>query len=331
MRISTRLALAVLGIAFFVAPNSAASSAELRKLAIGLSSASVATAPLRLAQSLGLFEKHGLDAHFTVMDNANMATAGLISHSFDVAASGPGELLSAQAHGQKVAVIANVYANLGATLVLAKTAADKLNLAPRAPVMARLKALDGLLIAVPSPTAVYTISIRSAALSAGAHVRFTYVDPSGMQAALESGKVDGYFTSAPLWTYPVVDGSAVVWISGPKGELPSDDMPANTIHLQMMRDFAEGNPALVKDIAAVTEEFSRFVKDNPAAVKAALAKLYPSLPPQVLDLTFAAETPAWDVHPPTVADMKHDIAFVKSSGVNLPQIDAIDPATLIFP
>ena len=304
---------------------------ELRNVSIGLSSASFATAPLRLAQELGLFQKQGLSAHFTVMDNANAATAGLISKSFEFAASGPGELLAAQAHGQKVVVIANIYANLGATLVLAKSVAARLGVSPTEPVEKRLKALDGLLIAVPSATAVYTIAIRGAVESVHAKVRFAYVNPSAMQAALESGAVQGYFTSAPLWTYPVLNGSALAWISGPKGELPSDDMPVNTIHLQAMRDYAQANPDLVRKIRSVVDEFSALTLQHPNEVKAAAAKLYPELSQDVLNLTFAAETPAWKTKPQSLEDMKHDIAFVKSSGAVLPNIDTLDPASCILP
>ena len=69
----------------------------LRDISFGLSAGSVATAPVRLAQELGLFEKQGLTARFTSMDSANNATAGIIAKSFDFALSGAGELLAAQA------------------------------------------------------------------------------------------------------------------------------------------------------------------------------------------------------------------------------------------
>lgn len=330
MRIPSTVATLAFGLAALALPRMA-SSQEMRDLSIGLSSASIATAPIRLAKEFGLFEKQRLNVRFTVMDNANAATAALITKSFDMVASGPGELLAAQARGQKVVVIANTYANLGATLVLAKGVAAKLNVTPTAPFADRLKALDGLLIAVPSPTAVYTFAIKAAVQAAGVNVRFTYVNPSAMQAALESGAIQGYFTSAPLWTFPVIGGTAVAWISGPKGEIPYDYIPVNTIHLQMMRDVAQADPDTVRKIVAVFEDFSRLVGEQPARVKEMTAKLYPELGKDVLDVVFEAESPAWKTKPPTLADMKHDIAFMRASGVQLPQLDGMDPATFLFP
>ena len=66
-------------------------------------------------------------------------------------------------------------------------------------------------------------------------------------------------------------------------------------------------------------------------VKAAVAKLYSGLDAPTLDLLFAAESLAWKVKPVTAKDMAREIAFMKSTGTPLPQIDSIDPASMLFP
>lgn len=76
---------------------------------IPISSVSFATAPARIAKEMGLFEKHGINARIVTMDSANASISALISGSVDVTVAGPGELIAANARGQKLIVIANMY------------------------------------------------------------------------------------------------------------------------------------------------------------------------------------------------------------------------------
>ncbi len=320
------LIVAAAGLAF----AGAAQAQQLREVSIGLGSSSLVAASAKIAHELGLFRKHGLEPRFIVMDSANAATTALISRSVPFVVSGPAELVVAQARGQKVVLIASAYDGLGATLVLSKAVADKLGVAANAPVAARLKALDGLLLAAASPTATYKISFDGAAKAAGANVRFTHMAQTAMPAALESGAIQGYVASAPVWAAPVVKGSAVQWISGPKGELPREHTPASSSNVQAMRDHAEANPDLVKRVAAVFADFAKAIEERPAEVKATIAKLYPDIDAPTLDLIFASESLAWKTKPPTAEDVSREIAFVKASGARLPEIDAVDPASMLF-
>ena len=152
-----------------------------------------------------------------------------------------------------------------------------------------------------------------------------------MTAALESGAIQGYIAGAPFWAVPVVRGSGVLWISGPKGELPSEYTPASASGLQAMRDAAEANSDVMKRLAAVQADLARAIDERPADVKAAVARLYPDLDAKTLDLLFASESRAWKARPLTAKDMAHEVAFVKLNGVQLPQIDSIDPASMLFP
>lgn len=300
------------------------------EFSIGLGSASFATVAARIAGELGLFEKHGLAARFIVMDSASAATTALIASSVAGAVSGPGELVVAQARGQKVVAVANTYAGLSGSLVLSKAVADRLGVSPAAPVAERLKALEGLTIGVPSATGAYTVAFRSAARDVGANVRFAYMAQPAMVAALESGAIQGYVGGAPFWALPVVKGSGVLWISGPKAELPAANMPVSSSNLQIMRGYAEAHPDVARDLAAVFDDLGQALDTQPAAVKAIVARLYPDLDRPTLELLFAAESPAWKTKAPTTADMVREIAFVKLSGVTLPQADSLDPAGLFL-
>jgi ABC-type nitrate/sulfonate/bicarbonate transport system substrate-binding protein len=317
--------------AIFMLSMASATAQAPRDITIGLASASLAVAPARLAQEMGIYEKHGLKAKFVTLDSANMATTALISKSFEVVVSGPGELVAAQGRGQKVVLITNLYGGFGATLVLPKGVADKLTVPSTAPASDRLKALDGLLIATNSATSAYTVALKAATEATKTNVRFTYMSQPAMIVALDSGAIQGFFTGAPFWAFPVVKGAGVAYLSGPKGDLPSNFVSASSGGLHAMRDFAEANPALMKKLVAVFDDFKKTLDERPADVRAALAKLYPDLDPAAMDLLLSSELlTAWRTKPPTAQDMAREIAFVKLSGAQLPQIDTLDPASLIF-
>ena len=327
---SARLMAALCGfLAVMSLVGATAIAQPARELNIALASTSFATAAPRLAKELGLFEKRGLDARFTVLDNANAATAALIAKSVDYAISGPGEIVAAHSRGQPVVALANAYAGFSGTVVLAKSVAEKAGTAPGAPVAARLKALDGLLIASPSPTGAYTVTLKAAAAAVGAQVRFTFMAQPAMLAALESGAIQGFIGGAPFWATAVAKGFGTLWMSGPKGEFSRDHIPAATANLQTLRSNLEAQPAVIKRLQDVFADLGKAIDERPAEVKAALARLYPTLDAPTLDLLFAAEGRAWSTQPLTTRDMAHEIAYMKLGGAPIPRLDSLDPAAML--
>jgi ABC-type nitrate/sulfonate/bicarbonate transport system substrate-binding protein len=314
-----------------LAVATATSAQQMQDVSIALGSVGFGTAPARIAKQLGLYEKHRINAKIVVMDSGAAATTALVSRSTDTALSGSGELVAAEGRGQKIAIIANVYNGSSGTLVISKAVAERLGIPATAPAIERLKALSGLVIASPGPASAYTATLKGAAASAGISIRFTYMSPQTMASAFEAGAIQGYIAGAPSWAPPVVKGTGIVWISGPKKEFPPENMPVSAGSLQAMRDFAEANPDLMKRLAAVFADLSEAIDERPADVKEAVGKVYPNLDSATLDLLFASEAAAWKAKPLTVADIKHDIGFIKSSGEQPPQIDSIDPASMLLP
>jgi ABC-type nitrate/sulfonate/bicarbonate transport system substrate-binding protein len=309
----------------------AARAQPARDITMSLPSRSLVAASPRIADELGLFAAHGLKPKFTYMDSANASTLALISRSVDVAMSGTADAVAAQARGQKVLIIANTFAGLSGNLVLSKAVSDKLAVSASAPIAERLKALDGLLIASTSATSSFTISYGASARSVQANIRFTYMGLPAMVAALETGAVQGIIATAPFWTVPVVKGSGVLWIAGPKGELPADLLPASAADLQVMRDYANANPEIVKSLIAVIADLRKAIVERPADVKAAIARLYPELNAATLDLIYGVDAAAWNAAPLTAADIAHEIAYVKLSGGPAEQLTGIDPASMLLP
>jgi ABC-type nitrate/sulfonate/bicarbonate transport system substrate-binding protein len=309
-----------------------ASAQTLTDVTIALSSSSLAASGTRVADGLGLFAKHGLKPKFVIMNSSSDALAGLLSHSVDVVVAGTPEMITAHAHGQtQVVAIATSFYGFPASLVLAKSVADKLGLSPTAPIGERLKALDGLVIATPSPVTIGTVTIKNAAHAFGATIRWTNISQPAMQAAMESGAVQGYLGSAPYWAYPVIKGDGVLWISGPKGDLPTELSPEISSQVETLRGFAESHRDEMTALADVLNDFAKVVRDRPADVEAAISKLYPDLDQKTVDLLFSAESHGWLRPIATPADMEREIKLVEASGTPLPDVGKLDPKAMLFP
>lgn len=328
LRLSRRAVLGVAATALF-AP-AVRSQSQLREISIPITSTSFATASVRAAEILGCFSRHGLNAKFPLMDTGSNVTAALVSGSTQVALGGAGEQVAAAARGQPIVALTNTYWGLASTLVLASEIAQKTGVSTSAPIQDRLKALDGILVAFPSATSTYTNSFRGAAEATGAKIRSTYMGQPAMVAALESGVVQGYSAGAPFWGDQVKRGKAVVWISGPKGELPRKNTPASITSFHTMRPFAEANSSLMKQILDSYRDYSNILEQSPDRVRGALAKIYPEIDPATLDLLFEAEHKGWIMRDVSLDDVKQDIAFMVASGISLPGIEKVDPVSLLY-
>jgi ABC-type nitrate/sulfonate/bicarbonate transport system substrate-binding protein len=303
----------------------------LKKVSIAIASSSIPGGTARIAKEMGLFKKHGIDATITIMDNGSVASAALLSGSSNFTTSAGNEAVLAQVRGQKMVSLANLYTNFSAVVVLAKDIAGKLKVSTTAPIAERLRALNGLLIASPDPKSSFTFAMKPAVESTGAKVRFTYMAQSAMIAALDSGAVQGFLASSPIWATPVLRGTGIAWINGPAGELPVEFRPGNASNLNTLRDFAEANPDLIREMRAVFAEFAQAVDERPGDVKDAIARLFPNLDGPTLDLIFDAESKGFHTKPLTREDMLREISFVKASGVDVPGLADLDPNAMLVP
>lgn len=322
--------LKLLGLAFTaVAAMTTSAFAETKEITIGLPSVSVVGGSIRIADQMGLFEKNGLKSDFPKLDSGAVAMAALVSGSLDAAVLGTSELAVANSKGQNLVIVANTYGGYGATLVLAKGVAEATKVAPDAPLQDRLKALDGLTLAAPSPTSDYTFGFKASAENVGAKPEFTFMAQTAMAAALGSGAIDGFISSSPNWGAQVLNGTAVVWISGPKGELEADFTPVTSAQLQMPRETIEKDPALAQALAQVVADFVAAIRNDPASVKAALVALYPNLSSEEIDLLFDANAGPWSAPELTEADLMHDFEFAKRTGI-LSDISMLKPADMLL-
>jgi ABC-type nitrate/sulfonate/bicarbonate transport system substrate-binding protein len=305
-------------------------AAQDTSVPIAVSSSSLAYGGLQIAIQDGLFQKHGLDPKVIVMDSGNAAISAVVAGSAVFSGAGASEVLTARLRGVDIVIVANLYRGLSGSVVLAKSVAAKLGMLPSAPVDQRLHALNGLAIASPSATSAYTIPYRSAALAAGAKINFVYMSQPAMVAALQAGAVQGISAGAPFSLTPTLNGDGVLWISGPRGELPPADQLTSSACLQTSLEYAKAHPDTMRRLRAVFEDLAAFIKTKPDEAKAMLGKAYPQLTPQLLDAAFAESAANWAQPRMTPADIQQEIKVQVGAGM-LAGVEKLDPAAALLP
>lgn len=314
-----------------VALGGIAPAQEPIKITIGLASGSLPSSGPRFANELGLFKKHGLDPKITIMEDASVATMGLISGTIDFNVTAPSDVIIGTARGQALGVVATVYGGYSPALVLSKKVADDLKVSPTAPVAERIKAADNLLIASTSATSNFSLGIKCAMATQKGTPRLTFMSQPAMVAALESGAVQGFIASAPFYGIPAVKGTGVVWLSGPKGEYPQGCATTYAATINASQAYAKANPEAIKRVKAVFADFADIVRQKPDDVKGAIGKIFPDIDKPTIELLFQSESLGYSAAPPTAEGLAKEIAFVKQSGAPVPNIDSVLPAALLIP
>ena len=302
------------------------------EITIGFANDVIAISNLRAADELGLYAKHNIRPKFIYFESASIATTALIAGSIQIAVGGPSELVAAQARGQKIVSIGVLYGGVANTLILHKAVVDKLGVSPNAPVPERIKALEGLNISAVSPTAAAGVAIRGQAKALGVNPKYSYMSLDALMSALETRATDGYVAAFPVWALPVLKGTAVPWLTGPKGEFPPEFAPGVSSVAMVKRDYAETHADLMRRMGLVMTEFAKAVEDDLPKVRDVVGKLYPKLDPKVVDFFFANEINAWKAKPLDTKGWAHEIEFMRSAGAISPDLlEKLDPATMPFP
>jgi len=322
--ITRRVLLSGAGAAILVPEARAATPVTL-----AVSSNSFAYGGLRIAQRAGLFEKNGIVPTITVMDSGNAALTAVLSGSVEFCSASPGEVLAARVRGQKIVIVANVYRGLSGSLVLAKAIADKLGSGASVTIEAKLKALNGLVVATPSPTSSYTYPYKIAAQAVGVRPRFVYLAQPAMLAALQAGAVQGIIAGAPFSTAAVASGAGITWISGPKGELPPNAQPTSSACVETSEAYAANHSDVIDRLRAGFAELATFIKEQPGEAERLLAHAYPQLDAASIGAIFRDDAGNWTRPVMTADDIRQEIAIQESAGA-LPGIGALDPASVLL-
>lgn len=231
------------------------SSSGLTKVRIGVAAPTAEQTLPAVAQELGLFKKHGIEADVKLIPGGPQITAGLVGGSLDFGVySAPGpEVAAVQGAKIKYVGVWTHRSNLGLVV---------------APGINSIKDLKGQSVAVSSPgttTAIYTdMLLRDAGMNATKDVVRRNVGGQGAAlSAFASGQVKAAIFGAPV-TY-----TAVEKVKGAKilVDYSKQDFAWPYAGIVTGDKYAKGNPETISNVLAALKEAAAAYKDPAQADK----------------------------------------------------------------
>ena len=321
-------------------PGESTGDGDVPAVTITVSSESLATQLTRLAESQGFFEDAGVDVTLLNSNGGAQAVTAMLAGDAQFAQAGAPEIITANAEGQDILAVGNMYTGLSGSVVLSADAAAAAGVeggseaerlvSPDLPIEERLAALDGLNISFASATSSLLQPVIASAEEEGATVNPVYLEQASSPAALSSGAVDGIMASPPVSELGVVEADGVMWISGPEGEFPEELTPTSSSTLMTTSDFLEENPEAVRLVSEALTRAAQFIADSPEEAEADVRSRFDNVEQAVFDAVWAANYLAFTTPEVTAEDFAHDIEILPQDS-QTEEVQALNPEDLVVP
>ncbi len=249
----TAVAFAVLLLTVAVSLNPACSQ-TLDKMRLGYSGTGLNNYVLEMGRRAGIFRKNGLDLEVVYVNSGSLLNQALIAGTFDVSFSQGSEAMLAKLRGADMritAVIANRFNHVYLT----------------APVITSIKQLKGKKVAVSrfgsGSHFQSNLALKEGGLDPDKDVTVLQIGNSGARmAAILSGTVDGTIMAADFVPRAKKEGFNVV------ADLADSKIDYPFLSLNMMGNYIERNPKMVKALIKSMAESIRALQTEQSAAKA---------------------------------------------------------------
>lgn len=253
-----------------------------------------------LAEDTGLYKKEGLNVSHRILVGVEAVNA-VIAGSADFTMSTGPVLLRAAASGQRLVAIANLIDKPLVEMVLRKDVYDDLKITDSMSLADRAKLLKGKTIAIQGVGSIIHVWERVVAARGGLDpendVRIAPMDPPAMLGALQTKAVDGFATSPPYTTEPVVKGVAMMFASAAQGAAP-DLIPFPYGIVMTKPDTCKNDPEKCLRVVRALAEATKMIRDQPDQALAVLTPRFKTMDPTVLAAAWkvVSQAHAADLH-----------------------------------
>ncbi|MGH3757542.1 ABC transporter substrate-binding protein [Actinophytocola sp.] len=296
---SALLVLAALGGC--AAPKEIAAEGEDGRISIDYvqSTDSLAYVPIYIAINMGYFEEEGVDFNRVPNAGTSAQTAqAVVTGQGQVAATGSTGVYGVVAQERDVTSIATIVKKSLLELTLGKAAVDRLRakgITPESPVEDRVRALRGLTIGAQPEGSFARVQLEATLREFGlaaSDVRLVAIsEPNALVPAMREGQIDGFAFSLPTTRVPVVDGEGSLWVSYPRGDVPS---VSDTYYIDLLTSrlaLDANREPLLRFLRAVWRAYD-LLENDPEAAKAAVRKSFPDLGDELFDVSYGATAAA---------------------------------------
>ncbi len=260
-----------------------------------------------LAEDAGFYKKEGLKVSHRILVGVASPNAVIAGSADFTIGTGP-VFLRAAAAGQRMLAIANLIDKPMVELVLRKDVAEAAGITDKMPLAERAKALKGKTIAIQGVGSIVhaweRLVVHRGGLDVEKDVRIAPMDPPAMLAALAAKQVDGFATSLPYTTDPVLKGDAVMLASG-SSDAP-DLLPFAYGLIYTRPDMCAKARDKCERVVRALAAANRFIVEKPDEALALLKKRFDKMDQQVLAAAWktVAAAHAKDLHV-TVPALEH--------------------------
>jgi NitT/TauT family transport system substrate-binding protein len=280
------------------------SSAPLEPIKVTFLPATESLAVLTQLQALAndYFEEEGIELEYLgVLANAAQAAQTVVTGQADIAGTGSTGVIATASADRDVVAIASISKEPTTILTLSNETIEELaaqGVTPDSPIEERVQALKGLTLGLPTAGSSTDILVRSTLAEYGVNPDSDLTiqpvqDGPSLAAALRVNQVDGIAFSPPDSVVGVADGTAQIWISYPRGDVPAfAGMPLTDIVTS--RQYLEENPEAVRRMLKALWRASEDIKNDPEAVRPVVKeRFFPDLDQAVYDQSFDAVLPGF--------------------------------------
>ena len=296
-------ALAICLVAGLAIPQTktAGANPELPKIVLAQGTESLLYGVIYVARAQGYFQDEGLMVETVIAGGGANATAAVIGGSAFTAAAGLADAVPAAAKGQPLVAFAALMNQFANRLVLRSDVARAKGITGQSPLAAKIDGLKGLKIGITSPGSQTDAALRYILSRRGINPdRDVEIVPlrneAAALAAIKRGAVDGLLFPSPAPDQAVSDGSAVVLIDLPRGELPELRGFLFLVLVTSRKNVTQYPQTLLALTKAVwkAEEFLHTHKPQAAE---AVRGFFKNTAPKVFDLAFESNYPAYPLDP----------------------------------
>jgi ABC-type nitrate/sulfonate/bicarbonate transport system substrate-binding protein len=299
--------LCVAGLAFAIGLAPTPSRAQDIDILIALPAPTLTFASAFIAEDAGFYKKEGLKVSHRILVGVASPNAVIAGSADFTIGTGP-VFLRAAAAGQRLFAIANLIDKPLVELVLRNDVAEAAGITDKMPLAERAKALKGKTIGIQGVGSIIhaweRLVVHRGGLDVEKDVRIAPMDPPAMLPAMAAKQIDGFATSLPFTTEPVVKGSAVMLATATK-DAP-DLLPFSYGLIYTRPDMCTKQREKCVRVVHALAAANRFILEKPDEALDILKKRFDKMDPQVLAAAWktVASAHAKDLHV-TVPGLEH--------------------------
>ncbi len=283
-RMGWRGAFAALVGAILAHGPAQAQQSQLIDVTMALPSEGLAYSMSYIADSQGLWEKHGVRVKTVVIAGIG-ATNAVIAGSVDIAHASGATLIRAAARGQRLLAIVGVLNRASVEIVLRKSMAEEEGFEAQAPLEKRAQLLRGRKISIDAVNSIDQAYLNLIAKRGGFDpdaIPLAVMKADNALAAFATGQIDGMAMSPPWPQSLSLDGRAVTIASGLDGD-PPDMVPLTTTVVLTRPETCASRPLLCEGIGQAMKDAGSVLRTRPVGeLVAILAKRLANVDPKLI-------------------------------------------------